>query len=460
MKKFFASVLSVCLAGMLCSGIAGCGGEQRLTGEQSASFYSRVKEAQFFPLPENIVTSPDGEPPENLSPAAVADGFSQAEYSAFIGEMSELCTPLDEEFDIAKAQGGILAALDFGILPDEWISYEGGYPDGKFYFSETGNEYAALQFTSYRPDLYGENDEEARADCYLLLRYFEEGGSDVAECEYVENLCVGGKVTPLSYQYLRHTEGTSFTRLSVISRAQYSTYGRSGLDDISDLPYGYIREFTQLDYRDTDNVCWLQAGQLLPHAFSLSDEYYLQLGTGSPEAGFTCSVSASYRSDTLAEKPSDEYLTLPDTEELSLCEVRANVLGGKEYLKQYAAGEHEDHFCNASSFSSDERRALEEGMHSILSSLLSFAGSFGIRDEAENELAGSAFDCSASNDVSFEEAIGRCLDVLPIIIKDGSELAQSCLSDEIYLQEATKLWSLPHPLSEHAQQIRQRARPL
>lgn len=382
-------------------------------------------------------------------------GFSDEEYEALIETISPIDTAFDRDLTVSEAKNLVIQILSEGIILDQWFSYEEGELKGcgKFYITNEKDSLTITRLSSFQPWIYNsetgeylDNDDfpenenkpnyPIRSDAYLRIGIYNEDGKEVVECEVVENLSYYGKITPISYQFVRNVKDTSFTKLQIVSRScipDPNESGGWGYDIDTNLPYGYQREFMQLDYSDPDNIQWLEATQILPYAFDLTAANYIQFGSRSALGGFYNSINATYNDGEFSFEPSEEYrfVRINEIIDMDLAAIQENM--ANLYYKIYPIKDNIEEFdCNADSFTAEEHTLLNRQINSVFDSLTNLAENVSVQNEIWEPLIVDAdFNCTAEN-TDFEELFNPCFNALTKAAIDNSELAKNYLNNEIY----------------------------
>lgn len=383
-------------------------------------------------------------------------GFSNKEYEALIEAISPIDTPFNREFTVSDAKNEAIQILSSGVIFDKWFSYEEGEFEGygKFYITNEKNSLTIIRLSSFQPWIYNsetgeylDNDDFSekeykpnypiRSDDYLRISIYKEDGKEVVECETVENLSYYGEVTPISYQFICNVKDTSFTKIQITSRScipDPNESGGWGYDIDTNLPYGYQRKFTQLNYSNPDNIQWLEATQALPYAFDLTAENHIQFGSRSTQGGFYSSLVVTYNYGDFSFEPSEEYrfVRLNKIIGINLAATQENI-ETMHYYKIYPINDIIGDFdCNANYFSLEKQVLLNRQMNSIFDSLAYLAENVSVRSEIWAPLVADAnFDCTAEN-TAFEKLFNPCFDAIVKTTIDSSELAKNYLNNELY----------------------------
>ena len=334
--------------------------------------------------------------------------------------------------------------LSAGVVFDEWFRYRECELSGQgTYFVTNENDVLTVtRKSSFQPWIYDaetntfpSNDDftsdipnyPIRSDNYLKISIYTKDGKEVVECEVEENLSYYGEVSRASYQYMCNVKDTSFTKIQTEARTEIrhpEGGGAWGYDVNTDLPYGYMRSFTQLDYSNPNDIKWLNATQQLPYAFNLRNSYTIDFGSRSAEGGFYYSVSSCFDFGQFSYQPNEEYLTA-DTDKsiyMSLIAKLDNSIYDKSFQIYEGA---DDYFVNADSLTEEEQSAYNAQIISVLVSLNALAKNTTIPS------AITSFDCTAEN-TTFEDSLAAYLNAAVKVAIDGSDLAQNYLDNRVY----------------------------
>lgn len=457
MKKLIAGL---CAAIGLALLLSGCAGPE--TGTVDNDLIAIAENAQYLPSRELLVKQAS----RHASPAALSltdgettpdilleNGLSENEYDALIEAISPVDSAFDRNLTVSDVKNEAIKILSCGVVFDRWFEYADGELSGygSYFVSEKDGALTIMRHSAFQPWIYDaetgkilDNDDFSeekpnypiRSDQYLKIRIYEENDKEIVECEIAENLSYYDEVTPISYQFMRNVKDTSFTKLQVVSRYTIPTSPSSGdwgYDIDTDLPYGYMRSFTQLNYSSPDDIQWLEAIQTLPYAFNVKAENFVRFGSRSQAGGFTFGLDALLNAGDFSYTPSEEYLSvrLDDVIDMTLTARLENT--DETYAKsRYAsegAGAIEN---NAQDFAPADQNLLNEQFNSATDSLTKLAESVSVQEETWSALTENAvFDCTAQN-TAFEKSFNPCFDAVARAAIDGSDLAKDYLNNEIY----------------------------
>ena len=247
----------------------------------------------------------------------------------------------------------------------------------------------------------------------------------------MENLSYYDNVTPISYQLFRNVKDTSFTKIQIVSRDYIRSPKENstawGYDINTDLPYGYKRTFTQLDYSSPDDIKWLSATQTLPYAFCLKSNYRVQYGSRSTKGGFYYLNDSYFNFGDFSYKPSDEYISLQPTKIIT-----SNSYACTEDLKLWHDISLNGSFCNNENFTPEQQKLFNEQITSVLSSLKALTNGYSIPTPIKG------FDCTVEN-TAFEELINEYFNLSAKVTIDSSILAKDYLNNELDNLNAVKV---------------------
>ena len=377
-------------------------------------------------------------------------GLTEDEYEALIEDISPIDTPFNREFTVLDAKNEVTKILSTGVLFDKWFTYAEGELSGtgKYYVSNKNGKLTVTRLSGFQPWIYDaqsnrflDNDDfnfEKRnfpihSDSFLKISIYTENGKEVVECEVVDNLSYFDNVTPISYQFIRNVKDTSFTKIQIVARNYIldpKNTGDWGYDINTDLPYGYRRAFTQLDYSSPDNIKWLNATQYLPYAFDLTSNYTVQYGCRSAKGGFYYSNTSHFNMGHFSYKPSDAYRSLKADEIIKLVSQARAVNMNSWYEKSYY--DNKSVSSNDNNFTAENQRLINEQITSVLGSLKALTKDIIIPTDNES------FDCT-SNDTTFEKLINEYLDLAAKVSIDRSDLAKNYLNNDLNELSAIKI---------------------
>lgn len=413
-------------------------------GKVSQEMIDLTANAQYLPSREMLVAGKDARSaravPREISPQTLlGGGFTESEYDALIENISPIDTPFNREFTVSDAEEEVLRVLRAGVVYNKWFSYREGElaGEGKYYVTYGSGKLTVTRLSSFQPWVYdsktnrfSDNDDIAsgipnypiRSDNYLKISIYVEDGKQVVECEVAENLSYYNKVTPISYQIMRNVKDTSFTKIQVVMRDTVrnpQSSGGWGYDIDTDLRYGYIRNFTQLNYSGPNDIKWLHATQTLPYAFDPSARDNIEYGCRSADGGFCFKLDSVLSYGEFGYTPSEEYLTVtPAISYLNLSAKYADSYYGKNYWVEDGDKYSED----SAVLSAELRSVYNRQTASVIDSLISLAGeSCGV----------AAFDCSA-HDIVFESLFDVYFNSATKYAIDKSFLATNYLNNSVY----------------------------
>lgn len=419
----------------------------------SPELISLSKNAQYLPSRELLVSSQKSTHSRSMmsasasrwnsdvSPRTLLDGgFTEEEYENLIEIISPIDTPYNREFTVLDAKDEVTKILSKGVLFDEWFSYAEGelQGQGRYFVTNKDGVLTITRLSTFQPRVfdsasgkfsnYDTHNPNLRSDDYLKIRIYTQDGKEVVECEAVTNLYYYGKVTPVLYQYIRNVKDTSFTKIIITSRDQICESDDStgwGYDIDTDLPYGYKRSFTQIDYSSPNDITWLSAEQELPYAFCLKSDYLVEYGRRSEDGGFYyLNNFYLYDVDDFSYTPNTTYLSLQNWN-IHLMMSFAYAFDGDNYV-------YTDLHCSDAPIPIQLQELFNEKITNILSSLKTLAKGETVPTDNEN------FDCTSEN-ADFEKLIFDYFNLTAKVSIDGSSLAKDNLNSNIYEITPTKV---------------------